>query len=113
MAITAPTTPGLKPGAIIEHRTWLLGPGSPYAISDFLAARSWSWVIDPRGTLHAASPDTNVYLGYAPDDPNTDTWTITVTGDNRNPGWKTTFSREAPVEMVLDLLTALYERPSR
>ncbi|MER7701591.1 DUF317 domain-containing protein [Kitasatospora sp. NPDC097605] len=113
MAITLPTVPGLKPGAVIEHRSWLVGPGSPYAITDFLAARSWSWVIDPRGALHAASPDTRAYLGYAPDDPNTDTWTIAVSGTAHQPGWRGTFDRETPVELVLDLLDAMYTRATR
>ncbi|MFF2957012.1 hypothetical protein ACFVVU_37440 [Kitasatospora sp. NPDC057965] len=61
VAITAPTVPGLKAGAVVEHRSWLVGPGSPYAITEFLAARSWSWVIDPRGTLHAASPAADAF----------------------------------------------------
>ncbi|MFB8258944.1 DUF317 domain-containing protein [Kitasatospora purpeofusca] len=113
VAFTAPTVPGLKPGGPVEHRTWLVGPGSPYLISDVLAARGWSWVIDPRGSLHAASPGTGVYLGYAPDDPNVDTWTIAVTGTARDAGWKATFDREAPVELVIDLITALYDRPTR
>ncbi|MBV6695577.1 DUF317 domain-containing protein [Kitasatospora aureofaciens] len=113
VAITAPTIPGLKPGGPIDHRTWLIGPGSPYAISPFLAAHSWSWVCDPRGSIHAASPDTRVYLGYAPDDPHADTWTIAVTGTAREPGWKATFDHDAPVELVLDLLTAMHTRTSR
>ncbi|MFJ7278271.1 DUF317 domain-containing protein [Kitasatospora sp. NPDC098663] len=113
VAVTAPTVPGLKPGDPVESRTWLLGAGSPYAISAFLAAHNWSWVIDPRGTIHAASPDTRVYLGYAPDDPTADTWTIAVTGTAREHDWKATFDRHAPVELVLDLLAAMYSRTTR
>ncbi|MFC9331336.1 DUF317 domain-containing protein [Kitasatospora sp. NPDC057015] len=113
MAINAPTVPGLKPGGPIEHRSWLTGPGSPYGVSEFLAAHGFSWVVDPHGSLHAASADTRVYLGYAPDDPNADTWTIAVTGTAREPGWKAVFDRNAPVELVLDLLAAMHNRTSR
>ncbi|MGW3183245.1 DUF317 domain-containing protein [Kitasatospora sp. NPDC001119] len=113
VAVTAPTVPGLVQGGPFEHRKWLTGEGSPYLISDFLALHQWSWVIDPRGSIHAASPDTRVYLGYAPDDPTVDTWTIAVTGTTRDPGWKAVFDRNAPVELVLDLLTAMYTRTTR
>ncbi|KQV20905.1 MULTISPECIES: DUF317 domain-containing protein [unclassified Kitasatospora] len=113
IAVTAPTVPGLKPGGPIAHRDWLIGAGSPYEISGFLTAHSWSWVIDPCGTIHAASPDTRVYLGYAPDDPHADTWTVAVTGTACEPGWKAVFDSDAPVELVLDLLTAMHSRTSR
>ncbi|MFD0259026.1 DUF317 domain-containing protein [Kitasatospora indigofera] len=113
VAITAPTVPGLTPGGPISNRQWLLGPGSPYAISSFLAEHNWSWVLDPHGRLHAASPDTTVYLGYCPDDHDTDTWTIAVTGTSCDRGWSATFDRDTPVELAIDFLAAMYARPNR
>ncbi|WP_316528883.1 hypothetical protein [Kitasatospora brasiliensis] len=55
LAVTAPSVPGLVPGGRVEQRTWLVGAGSPYLISDFLALHRWSWVTDLRGSIHASS----------------------------------------------------------
>ncbi|MGA5704550.1 DUF317 domain-containing protein [Peterkaempfera bronchialis] len=52
-------------------------------------------MIDADGGLHAASPCTHVYLGYQPGSPRADTWTISLDGTARQPGWRARFDRHA------------------
>ncbi|MEU6234679.1 DUF317 domain-containing protein [Kitasatospora sp. NPDC047058] len=108
--ISAPVVRGPRPGNAIAHRSWPLGEGNPNAISSFLYEHGWSWVIDAEGGLHAASPCTQVYVGYQPDNRHVDTWIIALTGTARQPGWRATFNRHAPAELVIDLLAALVSR---
>ncbi|MFJ1931661.1 DUF317 domain-containing protein [Kitasatospora sp. NPDC086801] len=108
--ISAPVVRGPRPGDDIPHRQWPIGEGNANAVSAFLYEHGWAWVIDAEGGLHAASPCTRVYLGYQPDTPNADTWTIAVDGTARQPGWRARFDRHTPAELVLDLLTAMVNR---
>ncbi|MEY9949594.1 hypothetical protein ABH937_006707 [Kitasatospora sp. GAS1066B] len=113
LVLSAPSVTGPRPGDAIAHRTWLLGPGNPHLIDSFIYEHRWSYAIDTFGSVHTNSPDGTVYLGYQPDNPNADTWTIAVVGTSLHPGWKAVFDRETPAELVLDLLNAMLNRTTR
>nr|BEK67519.1 hypothetical protein KPHV_47460 [Kitasatospora purpeofusca] len=110
VVISAPVVRGLRPGDAVAHRTWPLGEGNPNAISAFLYEHGWSWVIDAEGGLHAASPCTRVYVGYQPDNRHVATWIIALDGTARQPGWRGTFDRHTPAELVIGFLTDLVNR---
>ncbi len=57
-----------------------------------------------------ASPCTQVYVGYQPDNRHVDTWIIALDGTARQPGWRATFNRHTPAELVIDLLTSMVNR---
>ncbi|MFD9592505.1 DUF317 domain-containing protein [Kitasatospora sp. NPDC059973] len=113
VVLSAPSAPSLRPGDTVPSRKWLLGEGNPNDLNSFLYENRWTYVIDADGGLHAASPCTRVYLGYQPDNPHADTWTISLDGTARQPGWRARFDRHTPVELVLSVLRTLVEHPGR
>ncbi|MEU9041478.1 MULTISPECIES: DUF317 domain-containing protein [unclassified Kitasatospora] len=105
-----PDVRGRRTGDTVPRHNWLTGEGNANIVNAFLYEHGWAWVVDADGGLHTASPCTRVYVGYQPDNPNADTWTIAVDGTARQPGWRARFDRHTPAELVLDLLTALVSR---